>query len=424
MIVALYTLFELIATLVCLFSMYGKNFKLSVKSVAFISVDILCITIINIFGFSEIYTLIFVPLLISYCIWEFKFNLKKLIVNNILCFLLMIGFQVIGFIFYSIFFSFVKSDQLSCLIINIIVCIISIFVTKKVAFNKITKYLEHNDMEIVFSIAICYTVIALNFVRYKVSTEVSLAEYVIIIVVTGYIFIITAIVKKYKRAAKDKADELKIQSEYLNTYESIISDIKSRQHDFDNHINALRCQHYANEDKEDFIENQKKYLEEVASENEFNKVLISGNPILVSFLYSKFNEAKKKDIQIKYKLDFGELKSSVPITKLVELIGNLLDNAIDATVEMDYRIINVCVQENAEDINISISNTSKVIPISVVSELFSKGKSTKGGDRGYGLYNVKRICDDYDVEISYYNDFVDEQNYMVFELKIHKNCGN
>ncbi len=424
MIVALYTLFELMATIVCLFSMYNKKFVVDVKTIAFVFVDILCITIINILDFSEIYTLIFVPLLIAYCIWEFKFNIKKLIVNNILCFLLMIGFQVIGFVIYSIMFSFIKSDELSCLLINIIVFIIAIVTTKKFAFNKLTRYLEHNDMEIIFSIAICYTVIAFNFVRYKVSTEVSLAEYVIIIVVTGYIFIITAIVKKYKKAAKDREDELKIQAKYMNTYESVISDIKSRQHDFDNHINAIRCQHYTYENTDKLVENQKKYLEEIADENEFNKVLISGNPILVSFLYGKFNEAKEKGVQVQYKLDFGELKCPVPISKLVELIGNLLDNAIEAAMEIEPGIINVTVRETTENINISISNTGKVISLSVISEMFRKGKSTKGADRGYGLYNVKRICDEYEIVISCSNDMIDGQNYIVFQLNVHKNCGS
>lgn len=152
---------------------------------------------------------------------------------------------------------------------------------------------------------------------------------------------------------------------------------------------------------------------------------ISGNSIIVGFLYGKFIEADKKDIQVIYKLDFKDLACEVPDFRLIELIGNLFDNAVDAVLKETFRKeIYVAVTENTESIHIEIGNVSPQIDRNQIALFFKKKYSKKGNARGYGLYNVKNICTRYHIRLQCENELRKDCSWLIFKLDIQKPmCG-
>ena len=74
---------------------------------------------------------------------------------------------------------------------------------------------------------------------------------------------------------------------------------------------------------------------------------------------------------------------------LLEIIGELFDNAIYASSESKIKELNVSVYEEAKDkLNIVISNTYKShVDLSLITK---NGYSTKGKYHGLGLYDIEK----------------------------------
>lgn len=84
------------------------------------------------------------------------------------------------------------------------------------------------------------------------------------------------------------------------------------------------------------------------------------------------------------------------------LLGNLLDNAIEACMRMDYNAnkwVSVKIENQKQLLFIKIENSINEAPV------MEKGRpvSVKGDKKrhGYGLKNVERILNKYDGTIAY-----------------------
>lgn len=74
---------------------------------------------------------------------------------------------------------------------------------------------------------------------------------------------------------------------------------------------------------------------------------------------------------------------------ICRILGILIDNAVEASVESDNKILNIGILNDEDEIYIIISNSYKIKP--VIHKIFEKGYSTKGEDRGLGLDILKKI---------------------------------
>jgi len=88
--------------------------------------------------------------------------------------------------------------------------------------------------------------------------------------------------------------------------------------------------------------------------------------------------------------------------ELVEVMGNLLDNAFEAILnseETDDRQVILTIGTEEGKKVLQVENTGEKILSKDLDNIFNKGFSTKGDNRGYGLYNVKKIVNKYDGKI-------------------------
>ena len=123
---------------------------------------------------------------------------------------------------------------------------------------------------------------------------------------------------------------------------------------------------------------------------------------------------------VSYRINIGDMECDVPTYKIVELLGNLIKNAVEAVKEREDGSIHVMLLEEKDRIRIEVSNESEVVDYQRMQEFFRKGYSEKGKNRGYGLYNVKKICGDYGIEITCENREENDRNRLVFGLTINK----
>ena len=120
-------------------------------------------------------------------------------------------------------------------------------------------------------------------------------------------------------------------------------------------------------------------------------------------------EEYKIDFQLQAKL------SSIPILEedFVVLLGNLLDNAIEATIKCPEgrRAIELHLNQVNDMFLLLLKNTSTVAPMKRKTKFVTTKKDTSA--HGYGIKSVKRIVEKYQGEIDF------DYDEMTFQVRIN-----
>lgn len=128
------------------------------------------------------------------------------------------------------------------------------------------------------------------------------------------------------------------------------------------------------------------------------------DPSVAALLIGKYSRAA--ELNIHFTLENGSRLSRndilLPSGDLVTIIGNLLDNAMDSMNEKDALpkdlSIGIFTQPNA--MLICVDDTGMGIDKEKQTEIFKNGFSTKGENRGTGLYIVNNLIQKYNGTIS------------------------
>lgn len=213
-----------------------------------------------------------------------------------------------------------------------------------------------------------------------------------------------------------KTKELQIYKTYNQAFEEAIKTIRSRQHEFENHINAIRCMQYTISDSKELAKEQERYCKKILDNSAVNKLLsLNLEPILVGFLYSKLTEAQNKGIYTSCDICFSNDAFKIELYELIELLGILYDNAIEALVVAEEKNI-ILRMRDKEDVIIEVANTSRIYKNSEIEKFCTYGYSTKDKKRGIGLTRVRDIVRKYGALLLIENCEYDNSNYLSFKI--------
>ena len=165
-------------------------------------------------------------------------------------------------------------------------------------------------------------------------------------------------------------------------FSDLITQIRARQHEFDNHISALCNLHYICKDYDELVQEQSKYAKDVISNNRFHKLLVSGNPVIAGFLYGKLSSIQEQGIEVTYTFHISEFTSKIPVYLVVELVGNLLKNAINYSYK--NTTIEIKLEQVDDKIRVSFKNKGDKIPEYKLNKIFEK--FYRGDDSSCLLY--------------------------------------
>ncbi|RWS41428.1 two-component system sensor histidine kinase DcuS [Bacillus mycoides] len=140
-------------------------------------------------------------------------------------------------------------------------------------------------------------------------------------------------------------------------------------------------------------EELQKYVSSMVSEHQYE---IGGimkkiqSPVFAGFLLGKLSYAREKNIKLIIKDDsyLPEIYDERIIHELITIVGNLINNALDAVMNCEKKQVEVGIQYG-DTLIITVQDTGKGIKEDEIDALFIKGYSTKGDNRGYGLHLVK-----------------------------------
>lgn len=410
-------LLEALSIVLCLHYLYDEKFKLDIETTSYLAIDMISMTIINYYELPRTYSLIIYPIIAIYCGVKFGFKLREIIINVILCIIIVGAIQMILSLPFYYFLNVHLISNYRLLFINCVAFLIMIFVIPRLKINRVVAFLKNREKILVVSIVICLGITFFCIISYKQLIQVELNQTILLFASVAFILALTGQLNQYKMKSKEIETELRMHKLYADSFQSLIDSIRLRQHEFENHISTIYSQHYLFDTYEDLVNEQKKYCNQVLEENRFNKMLKKGNPVIISFLYGKMIEIDKKGIDITYDIAINDLEIGVPIYKIVEILGNLLKNAVEAIEKTsNLNKIFILMIEIDDIFEIEVRNESPYIQPNDISLFFMKGYSEKGENRGLGLYNVNNICREYGLQLYFENKEINGQNWLSFRI--------
>jgi len=121
-----------------------------------------------------------------------------------------------------------------------------------------------------------------------------------------------------------------------------------------------------------------------------------GDPVLGALLLAKAAIASERGIELRVSDNTVMTRSALDSEDLITLLGNLIDNALDAAATSDGRWVNVSVTEQDEELVVKVHDSGSGIPDGVDGQIFQEGFSTKAGPnrkrRGFGLALVRQVA--------------------------------
>ncbi|MEV8392226.1 MULTISPECIES: sensor histidine kinase [unclassified Streptomyces] len=119
-----------------------------------------------------------------------------------------------------------------------------------------------------------------------------------------------------------------------------------------------------------------------------------GEPVLAALLLGKAAQANERGVELELaensRIDDGVLPSTLPARDLVTILGNLIDNAMDAAQGGEgARIIVTALVEDGE-LLLGVRDTGAGVAPGDMDEVFRRGWSTRGPGRGLGLALVRQ----------------------------------
>ncbi|ANZ32924.1 quorum-sensing sensor histidine kinase AgrC [Staphylococcus carnosus] len=135
---------------------------------------------------------------------------------------------------------------------------------------------------------------------------------------------------------------------------------------------------------------------------------------LKGLLTTKIIQAQENKIRVSVEVPDEIDHISINMIDLSRMVGIILDNAIEASLEIEDPLIQIGFMKEENSVVIIIMNKcAKDIP--KVHELFQESFSTKGNNRGLGLSTLKEISESKDNVLL---DTVIENHYFIQKLEI------
>lgn len=195
-----------------------------------------------------------------------------------------------------------------------------------------------------------------------------------------------------------QALQLKSLEDYSKQVEDLYREVKGFRHDYANLLATLRL---AIEDND--IEQIKDIYQSVlkdsnkrlrASKYDIGRLVNIDNSALKSLLASKFLQANDNNVSVSLEVPDVIKPEGMELVDFITIVSILCDNAIDAAIDAANPKVTIAfLMVNNKQMFI-IENTTKEETVDL-SNVYSFGHSSKGNNRGVGLYNVMKILERY-----------------------------
>jgi CitB family two-component system sensor histidine kinase MalK len=119
------------------------------------------------------------------------------------------------------------------------------------------------------------------------------------------------------------------------------------------------------------------------------------DPVVAGFLLARFASAREQDIlmQLDPEAALPALADDAAAHDLVTVLGNLLENAVEAIGAGPRREIRVALRPEGPWLHLAVEDSGPGLPGELLAGAYARGFSTKGENRGLGLWQAARTVE-------------------------------
>ena len=220
-----------------------------------------------------------------------------------------------------------------------------------------------------------------------------------------YLLFFMGVIKKLDTYLKEKLQEKLNQEQtlryrdmerYSRHIEELYKEVRSFRHDYSNLLTSLRLG-IEEEDMEQIKEVYDSVLKDSSeklqdSKYDLGRLVNIRDKALKSLLAGKFLKARDKKIVFNVEVPEEIQVEGMRLLDFLTIVSILCDNAIEASAEASQPHVSIAFFKNGAQETFIIENSIKEESIDI-SEIFSFGASSKGEERGVGLYTVMKIVE-------------------------------
>lgn len=237
------------------------------------------------------------------------------------------------------------------------------------------------------------------------------------------ILILYAGMYKNYMSLRESQKQLQSYEQYLPIIEDLIDQVRMRQHDYNNELQAISMLPISYTDYDSLTAALSKKLDMSCNDHVIkNSYLLKINMKLIAgFLFSKMNLANERNIDIQIDVKNSTLTSKAEEFELLDVMSILVDNAFDATEDGGW--IKVIINSDGSATTIETLNAGPKLTADMRKNYFAKGYTTKPlkdgvYSRGIGLFKLKQLVTKYHGNILLDNQVIDGQNCIHFNVSL------
>lgn len=245
---------------------------------------------------------------------------------------------------------------------------------------------------------ICFWYISLNqYLEFKNQIILGIVSVLLLLATLFVFFSFQANVQRENKLLllQQEQDKIKTDITYYNILERQNNNLRTYAHDAKNHLTTIKNLN-ANHEIETYISKMITCLEE------YSKVCHSGNHTLDVIIDKYVTECQINDISFEFDIKNNNL-SNIESYDIVSILGNLLDNAVEAAKKSDAKQVTIETDFRNNFSVIIVSNSCDKSPKLDDSEF---PVTTKKNNRlhGFGLKSVKKTVKKYKGDLDFIYD--------------------
>lgn len=303
-------------------------------------------------------------------------------------------------------------------IINFNTMLITFCMTRGMWMHKLLTAVRTFDHFIILGLLIIVMIVFAMLMESKMRGQMHWMFYVFVI--PAIVLVFGMIVKWYK-VIKERdylKGELTVARDENSKYDDLLLSVRMKEHNFKNHIAALFALSYTTKSYDELVCAQREYYGKIKEENKYTKLLYLGDSIVAGYLYEKFCDVERKKGHVEYDIRGQFTTSEIPEYHLIEILGILIDNSVEAQNERPQ--LKFFFEERDNTLIFKILNPYPYIKYEEMNTWFDLEHSSKGAKHGLGLYYVKQICQKYRANIICRNVECQGKNWIEMNLEIEK----
>ena len=183
---------------------------------------------------------------------------------------------------------------------------------------------------------------------------------------------------------RDRTEACRLAEEISGVHR-FIDGLRAQAHEYKNKLHAIAglIQLGRSEEAVDFITDSSGLVQEM-----FDRLQTRiKDPVTFALLIGKSSRAR--ELGIDYQVDplssLGQAQLSCTGGDMVLILGNLIENAMEAVALVPDKRITVGIYDTGRNFVIKVSNSGPEIDPEIAGHIYERGVTTKYGARGYGL---------------------------------------